>query len=74
MLMLIPEQLRISDNSERESIGEFCKYSEKKPLLLNQIARCRKGNGSTPFGYNNSTLHRVIKVFKPGFSISIVKC
>ena len=58
-----------------ENIGQLCMgehwwvlqtQKQTKPIFLNQDARRRNGKGSTPLGYNNSTFHRFIKVFKPG--------
>jgi hypothetical protein len=65
-----------------ENIRQFCTEEhwwvlqlQNQAIFLNQGARSRKGKGSTSLGYNKSTSHRVIKVFKPGapFSISNVK-
>jgi hypothetical protein len=52
----------------------FANTVKKKPLLLYQVARRRKGNGSTPLGYNNSTLHRVIKASQVFSSVFNFHC
>jgi hypothetical protein len=56
------------------ALVSFANTVKKKPLLLYQVARRRKGNGSTPLGYNNSTLHRVIKASQVFSSVFSLRC